>query len=82
MFEIVTYITFELREIETWDQHHCVSLVEMIRNMYIMTFIAQFKLDLRSMSGHDPAGGRGDSHVACQTTRLDKTSSLVPLTSP
>ena len=41
----------------------------------------QFKLDLRSRSGHDLIGGEGDSHVACQTTRLDQTSSLVPLTS-
>ena len=39
MFEIVTYITFEVREIETRDKHHCVSLVETIRNMYMMTFI-------------------------------------------
>ena len=59
---------------------HCVSLVEAIRNMYMMTFIGQFKLDIRSRSGHDLIGGEGDSHVACQTTRLDKTSSLVPLT--
>ena len=81
MFGIVAHITFELREIETWDWHHCVSLVETIRNMYMMTFIGHFKLDLRSRSGHDLIGGKGHSHVACQTTRLDQTSSLVPLTS-
>ena len=56
MFEIVTYITFEIREIETWEWHHCVSLVETTRNMYMMTTIGQFKLDLRSRSSHDPAG--------------------------
>ena len=44
-------------------------------------FHSQFKLDLRSRSGHDPIGGGGDSHVACQTTRLDQASSLVPFTS-
>ena len=81
MFEIFTYITFQLREIETWDWHHCVSLVETIRYMYMMTFIGQFKLDLRSGSGHDLIGGGCDSHVACHTKRLDQTSSLVPLTS-
>ena len=81
MLEIVTYITFELKKIETWDWHHCDSLVKTNRNMYMMTFIGQFKLDLRSRSGHDPIGGGGDSHIACQTTRLDTTSSLVSLTS-
>ena len=40
--------------------------------MFMMTFIDQFKLDLRSRSGHDPIGGGGDSYAACQTTRLDK----------
>ena len=47
-------------------------------------FHSQFKLDLRSRSGHDPIVAGvivGDSHVACQTTRLDQTSRLVPLTS-
>ena len=53
----------------------CVSLVETIRHMYMMTFIGQFKLDLRSRSGHDPIGGGGDSRVAYQTTRLDQASS-------
>ena len=58
-----------------------VSLVETIRKMYIIAFMGQFKLDLRSRTGHDPIGGGYDSHVACQTTRLDQTSSLAPLTS-
>ena len=50
-------------------------------SLYMMTFIGQFKLDLRSRSGNDLIGGEGDGHIACQTTRLDQTSSLVPLTS-
>ena len=79
MFEIVTYITFELRKRHGIST--IVSLVETIRNMYMMTFIDQFKLDLRSRSGHDLIRGESDSHVGCQTTRLNQTSSLVPLTS-
>ena len=58
MFEIVTYITFELGEIETWNEHHCVSLVETIGNIYMVTLEGQVKLDLRSRSGHDLIGAR------------------------
>ena len=45
--------------------------------MCMMTFIGQFQRDLRSTSGHDPIGGGGDSHVACQKTRLDQATRLV-----
>ena len=68
--KIVKFITFEIRKIETLYWHHCVFLIETIRNMYMMTFIGQFKLELRSRSGHGPIGGGDDSHVTCQTTRL------------
>ena len=78
VLEIVTYITVELRKIEIWHWHHCASLDEMIRHIFMITSIGQFKLDLRSRSGHDPIASGGGIHVACQTKWLVQTNSLVP----
>ena len=37
--------------------------------MYMMTFIGQFKLDLRSRSGHDPIGGGAGAIVMLHVKR-------------